>query len=306
MDDFPEDDFLDDLELPISPTASTFDALETPTPSQLSFAWSSDEIPILLYDDGYVDEASISRMSTATAGGNRESSMSLRGARMSYGPRDRMSMYRGSQASMVDLPGLNAVESSSTICSVGTFGPKMKKPSRLDETRISGHRSALPGPPSPTTVSPSPTSVPSTESEKRSSNISRRRRSSTQTLSGVFANPTVLVTTKRDSISVPNPRDSAQFSSLDSSETPYEVDLSVEIDDNSFTCRTPEKPKYRGQLHGFQLAIGTVNNTRNIFPERINLEPLLLFVFWKITRKERPHLNQLPHHVVESLTHTTP
>jgi len=240
MDDFPEDDFLDDLELPISPTASTFDALETPTPSQLSFAWSSDEIPILLYDDGYVDEVSTLRMSTATAGGNRESSMTLRGARLSYGPHDRMSVYRRSQASMVDLPGLNALESSNTICSVGTFGPKRKEPSRLDEPRVSGHRSALPGPPSPTTVSPPPTSAPSTELEKRSSTVSRRR-SSTQTLSGVFANPTVLVTTKRDSILVPNPRDSAQFS-LDSTETPYE-DLSVEIDDGSFTCRTPEKPQ---------------------------------------------------------------
>lgn len=246
MDDFPEDDFLDDLELPISPTASIFEALKTPTPSQLSFAWSSDEIPILLYDEGYVDEASISRMSTTTAGGNRECSMTLRGARVSYGPqaRDRISMRRGSQASMVDLACLSTLESSSTICSVGTFGPKRKKPLRLDETRVSRHRSALPGPPSPTTVSPPPTSVPSIESEKLSSTVSRRRRSSTQTLSGVFANPTVLVTTKRDPILAPNPRDSAQFSlSLDSSETPYEVDLSVEIDGNSSTCRTPEKPQ---------------------------------------------------------------
>ena len=240
MDDFPEDDFLDDLELPTSPTASALDALETPTPSQLSFAWSSDEIPILLYDDGYVDEASISRLSTATAGGNRESFMTLRGARLSYG--DRMSMYRGSHASMVDLAGLSALESSNTICSVGTFGPKRKKPSKLDETRMSGHRTTLPGSPSPADVSPLPTPVPSTESEKRSSTVSRRR-SSTQTLSGVFANPTVLVTTKRDSISVPNPRDLAQYSSLESSERSYEVDLSVEIDDNSFTCRTPEKPQ---------------------------------------------------------------
>lgn len=244
MDDFPEDGFLDDLELPVSPTASTFDSLETPTPSQLSFTWSSDEIPILLYDDGYVDEASISRMSIATAGGNRQSSMTLRGAQASYGPqaRDRMSMHRGSQASMVDLARLSTLESSSTICSVGTFGPKRKKLTRLDEARMSRYRGAPPGLSSPTAVPPPPTSV-STESGKRSSTVSRQRRSSTQTISSVFANPTVLVTTKRDSISVPNPHDSAQFSpALDSSETPYEVDLSMEIDDSS-TCRTPEKPR---------------------------------------------------------------
>jgi len=139
-------------------------------------------------------------------------------------------MHRGSQASIVDLGHLSTLESSSTICSVGTFGPKRKKPTGLDETRVSRHRSVLPAPPSPTTVSPPPTSVP-TESKKRSSSVSRRR-SSTQTLSGIFANPTVLVTTKRPELFSP---------SLDSSETPCEVDLSVEIEGNSFTCRTPVK-----------------------------------------------------------------
>ena len=225
MDDFPDDGFLDDLELPVSPTASTFDTLETPTPSQLSFSWSSDEFPILLYDDG----ASISRMSIPTLADNQECSLPLDGSRVPYGPRDRMLMHRGSRASMVDLGRLSTRESSSTICSVGTFGPKRKKPTGLDETRVSHHSSALPAPPSPTTVAPPPTSVP-TESEKRSSSASRRRRSSTQTLSGIFANPTVLVTTKRPELSSP---------SLDSSETPCEVDLSVEIEGNSFTCRTP-------------------------------------------------------------------
>jgi len=242
MDNFPSDGYFDDLGLPVSPTTSSFDALETPAPNQPSLTWSSDEIPILLYDDRYIDETSLN---ISTTGDNREISVTLSGDRMSYGS---MSTFRGSQASVVDHSCLSTLEGSSSICSVGTFGPKREKPTRLDETRLSRHRSVLPGSPPPTAVLLPPNSVSSMGSDGRSGttvkeSVSRQRGSSTRTLPSVFTNPTAL-TTKQDSIPLPSPHDSALFStSLDNFDMPYENNLSVDNHDDSVTCLTPNKTR---------------------------------------------------------------
>ena len=59
LDDFPQDE---GLAFPMSPVNSVLDALAclhrpspSPTPSKLEFTWSSGDIPLILYDNAYID-----------------------------------------------------------------------------------------------------------------------------------------------------------------------------------------------------------------------------------------------------------
>ena len=89
-----------------SPSGSAFDALDklcppSPilTPSQIAFTWSSGDIPVLLYDEGYAENCSASfRVSVASA----------------YSARSETGLRE-------------SLESSATLASDGTFGPKNRR-----------------------------------------------------------------------------------------------------------------------------------------------------------------------------------
>ncbi|KAF8167321.1 hypothetical protein B0H34DRAFT_792060 [Crassisporium funariophilum] len=122
MADFPQDEgYFDDISFHISPSSSVLGALcsinpPSPilSPSQLTFTWSSGDIPLVLFDDAYLLDARSPTPSGISR--NRESyAYSLQSRR-----RSRVeSVYDGP-----DL--LGASGSSNTIASVGTFGPRHK------------------------------------------------------------------------------------------------------------------------------------------------------------------------------------
>ncbi|CAA7264860.1 unnamed protein product [Cyclocybe aegerita] len=190
MDDFPVDGDLDSL--PISPNASVLEALydlgpPSPvlTPSQLAFTWSSGDIPVVLYDDAYRDEFSSSQI-LGTNEGKRNSSSTLRANRLSaHSKASRRSSATHSRASVV----LGSLDSSDTIVSAGTFGPKRRSLQPLDgpqavrifpegiasnfrssvtHSKTSNRESFLLGNSGPTSIQDNPTPVePLTEDSSR-------------------------------------------------------------------------------------------------------------------------------------------
>ncbi|KDR85776.1 hypothetical protein GALMADRAFT_132430 [Galerina marginata CBS 339.88] len=193
MEDFPMDE--EDPSLPLSPSlASDFNELYTVnppspilTPSQVAFTWSSGEIPVLLYDEAYAEGGmSISDIASPTGstrtvavGGRRDSSvsvstavglrsgfrLSLNGLGLDRAILKSSTVPRSVRSSRVDsaLLGLESSDSSNTITSVGTFGPKRKtliiKPHEL-ESEIS---TLVPVPQSPP---PAPPALPVTPGKR--------------------------------------------------------------------------------------------------------------------------------------------
>src|SRR5258705_8090240 len=104
MLDFPSDG---DSVFPISPVNSVSDALgslhrlsPSPTPSKLEFSWSSGEIPLILYDNAYIDE----RVSGIFISGNntRESVVSLVNGATHRFSHHTQSFSTSSRSSLVD------------------------------------------------------------------------------------------------------------------------------------------------------------------------------------------------------------
>ena len=132
MDGFPLDE---DLGFPISPVSSALDALchlqprsSIPT-SQLGFTWSSGDIPIILYDDGYVQDPDnighTKRGSSVTLDKDVGYAWSSNRLSTATGSVDRI----GTPASV-----LTASASSDTIRSGATFGPRRQTSTLVNES----------------------------------------------------------------------------------------------------------------------------------------------------------------------------
>lgn len=119
MKDFPMDG---DISFPVSPDSSAMDLLSSLYPhsptAQLGFAWSFDDIPLMLYDEAYAGQPLISD----SEGDNSilvtetENQHSLSPHRFSIGSRAEHDY---------DVETLSSSGSSETICSAATFGAKM-------------------------------------------------------------------------------------------------------------------------------------------------------------------------------------
>ena len=147
MDDFPQDE-LGDPSFDITPSSSALAALSclnppSPilTPSQLTFTWSSGDIPVVLFDDAYaINEPTLT---TNISLRNRDSGAFSNGAgirtpdffKRTQVPSNRIS-HAGSQS---DIDFFHTSESSNTLASVGTFGPRQRADLKLhsDETVFS-------------------------------------------------------------------------------------------------------------------------------------------------------------------------
>src|SRR6266511_4242519 len=135
MDDFPLDE---DLGFPFAPVSSALDALchlqpdsSIPTPSQPGFTWSSGDIPIILYDDDYVQDP------YNNVHMKRGSFVALD---KDLGYRDSRSWNRLSTTSgRVDGLGasvsvLSMSGSSDTICSGATFGARRQTSTLINDS----------------------------------------------------------------------------------------------------------------------------------------------------------------------------
>ncbi|KAF8204094.1 hypothetical protein BJ912DRAFT_920043 [Pholiota molesta] len=133
----------------ISPTGSVFDALCTLnppspilTPSQLTFAWSSGDIPVLLYDDSYVDPLSELSDSSTSQGSprtrnRRDSSSTLRSQKFIAATAATVVMDHNRESSRSSIFTFSQTdsaygtsrssESSTSVDSMGTFGPRSRR-----------------------------------------------------------------------------------------------------------------------------------------------------------------------------------
>ncbi len=167
MDDFPLDTGL------ASPSGSAFDALDnlcppSPilTPSQIAFTWSSGDIPVLLYDEGYAENCSASyRISVASASS----------AHSETGPPE-------------------SLESSATLASDGTFGPKNRRQT-LRASQASEH-SDYNSLNRRTVMSSGPRTSGSSDDEMTNT-PTRKTRTSSRSASKVFYHPIVFVDAKQ-------------------------------------------------------------------------------------------------------------
>ncbi|PPQ79418.1 hypothetical protein CVT25_002689 [Psilocybe cyanescens] len=220
MSDFPLDDQLNTPPISPAPSDNTLDVLCTLnplspdlTPTQLTFNQSSGHIPFLLYDEDYVEPVDLQRFSisdfslaSVNAGhvdgsglcipAVRPSSVSNLGSSaasiISAGSR----LSRDARASTTDSVylGLDTLDSSNTISSVGTFGPKRKS-----RRQSAGNTDASPSRPDsfslsqtfPSSVSLSRGSV-ATDQSSVVFNHKRSPTATNQNLSGIFASPSVL------------------------------------------------------------------------------------------------------------------
>ncbi|KJA28376.1 hypothetical protein HYPSUDRAFT_33742 [Hypholoma sublateritium FD-334 SS-4] len=164
MDDFPMGTGL------VSPSESAFDALNTLsppspilTPSQVTFSWSSGDIPVLLYDEGYAENSSVSfnRMSIESA---------------------------FSTHSDTGLP--ESVESSTTLASTGTFGLKNRRQT-FRASQASDHSSCASL--KSQTATSSDTRLSSGFDDEITTTPTRKTRTSAQSVSKVFYHPIVFV-----------------------------------------------------------------------------------------------------------------
>lgn len=140
LDDFPSDG---DSAFPISPVNSVSDALgslhrpsPSPIPSRLEFSWSSGEIPLILYDNAYIDE----RVSGIFISGNntRESVVSLVNSSTCRFSHHTQSFSTTSRNSLVDRHRdtvmMTSSASSNTVRSAATFGTRKRPASSTTET----------------------------------------------------------------------------------------------------------------------------------------------------------------------------
>lgn len=162
-----------DIDVLVSPSTSVFDALCTLnppspilTPSQLTFAWSSGDIPVLLYDEGYAEGNSDSLDSSALSSCIRDSYA------CPDNPVSAGISHSESQSGIPENP-----ESSSTLTSVGTFGPRHRtRALRASHYSQNSSRQSL-GPSSPSHISNEPSTrigVPSRSSLEEESWTSSR------------------------------------------------------------------------------------------------------------------------------------
>lgn len=145
LDDFPLDE---DLAFPISPANSVLDALgslhrpsPSPTPSKLEFTWSSGEIPLILYDNAYIDEC----VSGIFISGNNtgESVVSLVNDATHHFSHHSRRVSTSSRSSLIDRHRdtvmMSSSASSNTVRSAATFGTRMRPASSTTETWHSRH-----------------------------------------------------------------------------------------------------------------------------------------------------------------------
>ena len=146
LDDFP---LVEDLAFPISPENSLLGTLgsirkpsPSPTPSKSEFTWSSDDIPLILYDDAYIDE----RVSGLVISGisKRESVVALAS---DVSPRFSLRSLRFSSSSRSNLVDrhresvvIGSSASSDTIRSAATFGTGNQPTLPSNETWYSNSR----------------------------------------------------------------------------------------------------------------------------------------------------------------------
>ena len=151
MDDFPQDELDDSSSFHITPSPSSAlaafsESLNPPspilTPSQLTFTWSSGDIPVVLFDDAYATDGRVLTPTPTTnvLTRNRDSYASSNDAdiRISDFKRTQVPSYRSSGIeSQVDTDSVYASESSDTLASVGTFGPRRLNLKSCEETSLS-------------------------------------------------------------------------------------------------------------------------------------------------------------------------
>ena len=154
MDDFPQDE-LDDHSFHITPSSSVLAALSSLnppspilSPSQLSFTWSSGDIPVVLFNDAYAIDGRAPAPTPTTNTSIRYGDSCA--SSDSTGTRTRDFSRRNSRVeSQSDNDSFHASGSSSTLASVGTFGPRRTHLKLCRDTRLS-IGTAFPEIPSPT------------------------------------------------------------------------------------------------------------------------------------------------------------
>jgi hypothetical protein len=139
MGDFPQDELDDDPSFHITPSSSALAACSslnpplTPSGSQLTFTLSLSDIPVVLFDDAYASNATDGRALTQTPCTNlsvlrnRDSCTSSNGAgiRTPDFNQAQISFHRNSRVESQDVfDSFHASESSNTLASMGTFGPR--------------------------------------------------------------------------------------------------------------------------------------------------------------------------------------
>ena len=130
--DFPQDE-LDESSFTITPSSSALTALSSLNPpltsSQLTFTWSSGNIPVVLFDDAYADEGALTQTpTTGVSVCNRDSGYASSTGAGSWTPdikRIQVPSHRYSRVeSQDDFDSFHTSGSSNTLASVGTFGPR--------------------------------------------------------------------------------------------------------------------------------------------------------------------------------------
>ena len=160
MGDFPQDE-LDDLSFHITPSSSVLavlSSINSPgplTPSQLTFALSLSDIPVVLFDDAYATDGLDLTQTPCTDVSlrNRDSYISSAGAsiRTPNFKQTQYPSYKNSRAEFQDVfDSLHASGSSNSLASMGTFGPRRINLKLCWDTRLSTGTS-FPDIPSPTT-----------------------------------------------------------------------------------------------------------------------------------------------------------
>jgi hypothetical protein len=173
--DFPQDE-LDESSFTITPSSSAFTSLNPP----FTFTWSSGNIPVVLFDDAYVDEGALTQTpTTGVSVCNRDSdyaSSTGAGIRTPDIKRIQVPSHRYSRVeSQDDFDSFHASGSSNTLASLGTFGPRRINLKLCGDTCLSTGTS-FPEIPSPTSRT--------ADYERRSTMFTRHhaRRSSGKTL----------------------------------------------------------------------------------------------------------------------------
>ena len=160
MGDFPQDE-LDEPSLHITPSSSlaALSSLNSPlSPSQLTFALSLSDIPVVLFDDAYATDGQLEALTQtpSTDGSIRNSdsytSSSGSGIRTPDFNQTQSPSHRNTRVeSQAVFDSLHASGSCNTLASMGTFGPRRINLKLCWDARLSTG-SSFPGISSPTTT----------------------------------------------------------------------------------------------------------------------------------------------------------
>ena len=150
MGDFPQDELDDDPSFHITPSSSALAACLNPplttSGSQLTVTLSLSDIPVVLFDDAYASNATDGRSLTQTPCTdvsvlrNRDSYTSSNdaGIRTPDFKQAQFPSHRNSRVESQDVSdSLHASESSNTLASMGTFGPRRINLKLCWDTRLS-------------------------------------------------------------------------------------------------------------------------------------------------------------------------